>query len=253
MIKSYSGSIYNKSGLLLGNTFGMDVIATQNYGYNLLPYLKFIIDNYFNLPARVAFIKSNIFPRHVDRFLFANLIKSHESFVPLADQRGWAGVRWPQSFCSGDNLLCELNNSWYRFKHQRHYFVNYNEFYKTFFDYEFTGIPRYLRFAPGANYIVSLERIMRCSQIYYRNLESILSGSPFACECHYLERSLAMLWDSRIPLSRKSESMALDLTELALKCKSALRRDSKILHQAKSATIKAVGFLADIGSNFNSI
>ena len=237
-------TIYNKSGQSLKSGPNRVCIPIKNYGYNLAAYLLFIIDNYENLPERIAFIKGNIIPRHISKAFFMKSIRRKESFIPLADQRNWHGIRWPQAFSSGDNMLYEVNNSWYRFKHQRSYFSNFNEFYNVFFDATATGLPRYVRFAPGANYVVSRKRILRCSQWFYRNLLDILRATPLACECHYLERALGMIWDSRIPLAQQANSGPLDLERLAQQCRQATREDHQLLHQARSALLKAGGWLA---------
>ena len=237
-------TIYNKSGQSLKSGPDRVCIPIENYGYNLTAYLLFIIDNYDNLPERIAFIKGNITPRHVSKEFFIHSIRSEGSFMPLADQNNWRGIKLTQSFSSGDNMLYEVNNSWYRFKHHRSYFSNFNEFYNDFFDATATGLPRYVRLAPGANYIVSRKRILRCSQWFYRNLLDILRATSLACECHYLERALGMIWDSRIPLAQQANSGPLDLERLAQQCLQAIREDHKFLHQAKSALLKSGGWLA---------
>ena len=243
-INTHPTTIYNKSGQSLASDHNRICIPIENYGYNLTAYLLFIINHYENLPERIAFIKGNIIPRHISKDFFIDSIKSKGSFIPLADQNNWRGIKWPQSFSSGDNMLYELNNSWYRFKHKRSYFANFNEFYKVFFDASYTGLPRYVRFAPGANYVVSRKRILRCSKWFYRNLLNILRTTSLACECHYLERALGMIWDSRIPLAPQANSGPLDLERLAQQCRQAIREDHQLLHQAKSALLKAGGWLS---------
>jgi len=44
-----------------------------NVGYNIYPYLKYIVDNYETMPDVVVFCKNNVFGRHVSRATFARL------------------------------------------------------------------------------------------------------------------------------------------------------------------------------------
>ena len=200
-------TIYNKSGAGIKPRKNANIVNIENHGYNIYSYLSFIIDNYDKIPERVAFIKSNIYPRHITKELFSSYIASDEDFIPLTNKVNWQGLRWPQSFSGEDNMLYELNNSWYRYRHKPSYYSNYNEFFQEYFDDSVVrGGPVYLRFAPGANYIVSRDRILKGTKWFYKNLRDTVKGYQLSCESHYIERSLGLIWDSNIKFSEKSQS-----------------------------------------------
>ena len=237
-IKGYEYTLYNKSGQSLGEDLDRIAIEIENTGYNLSSYLCYIITNYSDLPYRVAFVKSDIFPRHVSKRFFSELIHSRRDFVPVADYRAWKEIRWPSAFAGHDNMLYEINNSWYRFKHQRKYFYNYNEFLGYFFGINACSAPVYLRFAPGGNYLVSRERILRHSKTFYENLLKIISGIPLACESHYLERSLAMIWDSGVKSIERPLISSSALRELELDCQQKITKDYQWRHHLKSIALR---------------
>ena len=72
-IKKENYIIYNKSGNNIDHITD-NYISINNVGYNIYSYLKFIIDNYENLPNVIVFCKDNIFTRHLNIELFLKLI-----------------------------------------------------------------------------------------------------------------------------------------------------------------------------------
>ena len=73
-IKKDKYIIYNKSGKNIDHITN-NYISIKNVGYNIYSYLKFIINNYDNLPSVIVFCKDNIFTRHISIELFLRLIK----------------------------------------------------------------------------------------------------------------------------------------------------------------------------------
>ena len=80
-IKKENYIIYNKSGNNI-DQITSNYISIDNVGYNIYSYLKFIIDNYENLPSVIVFCKDNIFTRHISIELFLKLIH-RKSFTSL--------------------------------------------------------------------------------------------------------------------------------------------------------------------------
>jgi hypothetical protein len=230
--------IYNKSGRSLGQELDSRAITVENIGYNLSSYLRYIISNYSSLPSRVAFVKSDIFPRHISESYFKKTIQSARDFVPLADHRTWEGMNWPASYAGYDNMLYEINNSWYRFHHERIYFSTFNAFLYFFFAVDESSTPQYLRFAPGGNYIVSRERIRSHSITFYQNLLDIISSTQRACENHYLERSLGIIWDSAIESKQRKRLSPTVLKELHLTCQQEVASDYRWRHRLRSLRLK---------------
>ena len=139
--------VYNKSGEKLPKE--INHVNIKNLGYNLYSYLKFIIDNYNDLPDTIVFCKDNIFRRHIEFDLFKNLLKRN-TFTSIEENSN--KNEFPIVLKTSDSGFTEINSSWYRNKYPRLFFKDFNYFYQ----YIFKNVekPLFLRFAPGANYIV---------------------------------------------------------------------------------------------------
>jgi hypothetical protein len=167
-----------------------------NIGYNIYAYLKFIIDEYDALPDVVVFCKNSIYPRHMRESEFARLC-SRRVFTPLVDRTYWTQLAFPVStICSDDGYL-EINDSHYSRGRKGRYFSHFNDFYNFVFDGG--ARPGYLKFAPGANYVVPRENILLRSRVFYQNLLTLIAYEPLALECFFVERALEMIWTSALP------------------------------------------------------
>jgi hypothetical protein len=148
----------------------------------------------------VIFIKGNTFPRHVSKQYF-DRIMNNEYFTPI-EESSRHEEQWPVSFNLSDGGFCEVNNSWYLGLDGYHpvkYFTNFNNFLKYCF--KDPVIPRYVRFAPGANYIVPKANILKLPKQFYENLQTFVSHHQLAGEAHICERALHTLWTSNFELS----------------------------------------------------
>lgn len=201
--------IYSK-GQSIGDEF-KNVIHLDNVGYNIYSYLTYIIEHYECLPEKIIFCKNNIMQRHVSKSIFEEQCLRDE-FTPLEDPSFWDRLTFPASFILNDGGYVELNNNWYADKYERKYFSSFNKFYQFIFQAE--QVPVYLRFAPGANYVVPKVCILKRSKNFYINLRRFVSHSQFSCESHYIERSLVSIWHSEIPGSTFMQSV-LDEPSLA--------------------------------------
>lgn len=173
------------------------VKVTPNIGYNVYDYFTFIIDNYDNLPDCTIFTKGNVFPRHVMKEYF-DRIMNNSCFTPIEDYR-MHRVYWPICFFSSDGGFCEINNSWYLHHFTTKYFNDYNEFLR--FCFKEPVIPRYIRFAPGGNYIVPKENILKLPKVFYENLRTFVSHCSWPGEAHIIERALYTLWTSNFEIN----------------------------------------------------
>lgn len=175
------------------------VIKSPHLGHNIRDYATFIIDHYENLPEVTIFATGNVFPRHVFQDHFDRIANS-ALFNPIEDRRKWK-ESWPTSFFSSDGGYCEINNSWYLEFHPTKYFNDYNDFSR--FCYKDPVIPRYIRFAPGANYSVPKCNILKLPKVFYQNLQTFVSHCETAIpgESHIIERALFTLWTSNFELA----------------------------------------------------
>ena len=202
-------TIYDRSEVSTLSKNDPRVIQSPNVGYNLYDYFTFIIDHYDNLPDCTIFAKGNVFPRHITREYFDN-IANNTFFTPIEDYR-MHKEQWPVCFFSSDGGFCEINNSWYLRHHKTKYFHSYNDFLK--FCFVDPIIPRYIRFAPGANYIVPKANIRKLPKIFYENLKFFISYAKLPGEAHIIERMLHTLWTSTFDVH---PSMLTALTESSL-------------------------------------
>ena len=142
----------------------MNISRGQIGGYNINEYLSYIISNYHNLPDIMVFIKGNIINRHVSLDFLKRVI-DNKYFTSIEEWNKdiFNKIHFvnKSSFISADGGWLELNNSWYlnKKKHPNKYFNNFN----TFMNFIFKSYinPRYIRFCPGANYILPKYNILK--------------------------------------------------------------------------------------------
>jgi len=213
--------VYNKSGEKLPKE--INHVNIRNLGYNLYSYLKFIIDNYNDLPETIVFCKDNIFRRHIDFDLFKNLLKRN-TFTSMEENSH--KNEFPIFLKTSDSGFTEINSSWYRNKYPRLFFKDFNYFYQYIF--ENVEKPLFVRFAPGANYIVPKNNILLRSKNFYKNLLTFVSHSQYSCESHFLERSLFVIWNSNLESSHKMDEV-IDNNEieyLKTKCLKLIEKEN---------------------------
>lgn len=194
-----------------------NIVKSSINGYNIYDYLTFIIDYYELLPNVIVFCKGNTFPRHVSKDKFKQLVQL-KCFAPIEDwkshDQNQPSLHNGIAMFSSDGGWMEYNNSWY-LNHPNHpikYFSNYNDFIQyCFVD---AVIPKYLRFPPGANFVVPKEYIYKYDKIFYKNLRLFVEHSQLSGESHLLERSLYTIWMSNYEIT---ENMKIDLSTLIKK------------------------------------
>ncbi|HTK33043.1 MAG TPA: DUF3431 domain-containing protein [Candidatus Paceibacterota bacterium] len=175
------------------------VRKAPNLGYNSYDYFTYIIDNYENLPDVVIFAKAWTWPRHVTKEFF-DRVMNNKTLTPLTDYRMHAD-RWPYGFFSPEGLVCELNTDIFLSHPDRptKYVHGFNDFLR--FCFKEPLIPRYRMFAPGGDYIVPKEHILKLPKVVYENLRLFMSHDKHAGETHIIERAMMILWTGNFELS----------------------------------------------------
>ena len=56
--------------------------------------------------------------------------------------------------------------------------------------------PEFIRFCPGANYIIPRNNILKYDLVFYKNLKYIINYAQLSGESHILERALFSIWNS---------------------------------------------------------
>lgn len=180
--------VYDKTGQLPETD---KVIHQSNVGYNIYDYCYFIINNYENLPDICVFIKANVF-KHCKEETFKKLI-ANDYFTPLEDYSD--SPITAAHIKDKDGGYMEINNSWYIYSHMQtfgaetnRYFRSYNQFLETMF--ENPKYPTFIRFAPGANYIVPKKNILFYSLDFWKKLMGCVDYHQIPTEAHIIERAL---------------------------------------------------------------
>lgn len=183
-----------------------NIINGDPNGYNISDYMQFIIDHYDNLPDVVAFLKGNTIGRHVSEEYF-NRVINNKCFTCLEDWKehdpNQAALQNGYAMFSCEGGWMEMNDSWYlnHPKHPTKYFRSYN----NFLDFCFTDAvhPRYVRFPPGANFIVPKEYILKYDKIFYENLRTFTRHARVSGEGQMIERALYTIWMCNYQVSQR--------------------------------------------------
>jgi len=183
-------TIYDRSD---DNSFVSELkhIKSPNVGYNIYDMFTFIIDNYNNLPDVITFCKGNIFPRHMGREKFEELMNNN-FFTPLFDYT-LHSPNMPVCMFSSDGIWSEINNNWYMNEGRPiKYFTRYNDFLDFIFINPIK--PNYITFCPGGNYVVPKNYILKYNIEFYINLRKFVSHAKLSAESHIIERALYTIW-----------------------------------------------------------
>jgi len=160
-----------------------DAIISPNIGSDLYDKFSYIIDNYDNLPEVAVYTKANLFdyikPREFEK------IKDNKTFTPILSQDHHTYL--PICWYNDKGMYCEINNYWYLNEHPAKYAKEIIELFEM-------DERQYNEFAPGSNYILPKENILKYPKELYEKLRSYLDWSVYPGDCQLLERNLYYLW-----------------------------------------------------------
>ncbi len=174
--------VYDRSDGYLFYDVKMKTIKVPNLGSDISDKFKFIIENYDNLPDIAVYTKANLF-KYITKQEF-DQIKDNKVFTPILTQNH----QTRKEVCYyKDRMYYEVNNYWYLIAHPARYKKEIVEFF---------GMDKreYNAFAPGSNYIVPKENILKHSKETYKLLKSYLDWTVYPGDAQLLERNLYYLW-----------------------------------------------------------
>jgi hypothetical protein len=151
-------------------------------GSDLFDKFTYIIDNYDNLPDVAVYTKANLFdfikPREFKK------IKNNKTFTPILSQEHhtYKPICWYE-----EGMYCEKNDYWYLSPHPAKWAKQIKDFFKM-------DERAYNKFAPGSNYILPKENILKYSKSVYQELRSYLEWDRYPGDAMLLERNLWYLW-----------------------------------------------------------
>lgn len=157
-------------------------IVVPNIGSDLYDKFTFIIDNYDNLPDVAVYTKCNLF-KYITKEEF-DKVKDNKTFTPLLTQNHetYLPVCWYEN-----GIYCETNDYFYLNPHPAKYAKEIMDIFKM-------GERYYNKFAPGSNYILPKENILKHPKELYEKLRGFLDWSVYPGDAQLLERNLYYLW-----------------------------------------------------------
>lgn len=178
-LKDYSNDyvLYDRSEIPIKGA-----IIVPNVGSDIYDKFTYIIDNYDNLPDVAVYTKANIFQYiSVEEF---DKMKDNKVFTPILTQ---FHVTYMPVCYYENGMYYEINNRWYLYAHPARYT-------EELFDMLGLRDKEYLCFAPGSNYIVPKENILKHTKAFYEKLKGYLGWARYPGECQIIERALYYIW-----------------------------------------------------------
>lgn len=158
-------------------------IVVPNIGSDLYDKFTYIIDNYDSLPDVAVYTKANLF-KYITKEEF-DVVKDNKTFTPIftKNHQEKPGVSYYK-----DDIYWEVNNLWYLGAHP----ITHDPYELM----EFTGIGgmEHVPFAPGSNYTLTKEDILKHPLGFYIKLKSYLEDAIYPGEAMIIERSLYTIW-----------------------------------------------------------
>lgn len=160
-------------------------VVVPNIGSDLYDKFTYIIDNYDNLPDVAVYTKANLF-KYITKEEF-DKIKDNKTFTPIltTNHEEKLNVSYYK-----DDIYWEINNGWYLGAHPTKNKMTSWELPTIL------GIDQmqYVPFAPGSNYILPKENILKHPKKFYELLRSYLDWAVYPGEAQIIERGLYTLW-----------------------------------------------------------
>ncbi len=183
----------------------LNIINSNNYGYNIYDYLTYIIDNYQELPPVIVFMKGNTIGRHVSEECFKKLV-NNKYFTCIEDFKyhdpNQKSLKNGNAYITCEGGWMEKNTNWYirDHRHPIKFFDSYNSFLSfCFIDPVY---PKYIRFPPGGCYIVPKQQLLKYEITFYKNLREFVSYARIPCEGLMIERALYTIWNCNFEVSK---------------------------------------------------
>ncbi len=162
-------------------------IQVLNIGSDIYDKFTYIIDNYDNLPDVAVYTKANLW-KYITKEEFDE-VKDNTVYTPLLTKhhKVYANDEGPVCFYDNNGMFNEINNFWYLYPHPAKFAPKWIEQF---------GLDKklYLTFAPGSNYILPKENILKHPKSLYEELRSYLDWDVYPGDAQICERCLHFLW-----------------------------------------------------------
>lgn len=166
-------------------------IVVPNLGSDISDKLRFIIDNYDSLPDIAVYAKANLF-KYVSKEEF-DLIKDNKVFTPILtkNHRTYSDERGVVCYYK-DGIYYERNDLWFLNAHPGK--DNTPKYIGRLMGLLGIWEIQYVPFAPGSNYILPRETILKHPKEFYIKLRSYLDWAIYPGEAMIIERGLYNIW-----------------------------------------------------------
>jgi len=160
---------------------GANVVA--NIGTDIFDKFTYIIEKYDNLPPVMLLAKANLF-KYITPEEF-ELVKNNSFFTPLLTM--YHETKEDVSYYE-NGIYWEVNNKWYLGAHPTKYDPD--------MIMREMGIDKlkYIPFAPGSNYIVTRQNVMKKPKEWYIKMRDYLGWAVYPGEAQIVERGLYTIW-----------------------------------------------------------
>lgn len=167
-----------------------NAIIVPNIGTDLYDKFTFIIDNYDNLPDVAVYTKCNLF-KYMPKEEF-DKVKDNKTFTPLLtkNHKVYSDAQGPVCYYDSQGMFNEINNFWYLNPHP----VKDTKSFTELTDILQMRNRYYNAFAPGSNYILPKENILKHPKSFYEKLRSFLEWDRYPGEAQIIERNLYYIW-----------------------------------------------------------
>ena len=186
--------IYDKAHRFIENK---KIKHQKNVGENIYDFYDFVCENYENLPDIMIFCKGDVIPRHCSVEKFEKIVNSNK-FVTIENY-----ARNVQSYSKGVHFYVDENDQYHennlevdnvvRSIHKSKYAHSFKELIDGIFInpiYE-----NYIKFPPGANFIISKNEILRFNKKFYEKMKNLVSWEIRPGEAFLLERALCTIFE----------------------------------------------------------
>lgn len=174
--------VFDRSDDEIERTFPCKVIRTRNIGNVDFDKLGYLVENYDSLPDIFLWGKTNLW-KYISTEEFAALPKG--TFTPLLTQNHQEreGISFYKDGMYHEYANVHTYGSWIGARN-----------WKEWASYFHLPIEETIPFAPGGNYILTRERVLRHPRELYATMRAMLPYSKLPGEAHLAERSYFYLW-----------------------------------------------------------
>lgn len=168
-------------------------LRSPNVGENIYDMMRFIVENYDNLPDVSVFIKGNLFSRPEEKG-GEGYYTTKERFIRALQANYFLPIeRYHPSTSFNINAGGYIEPAWYQHQAPSKYFISYSQLMELLFEDPIS--PEFIRFAPGGNYIVPKGNILKFSKKLYEKLMKYCAHCEIVCaEAYLIERALYAIW-----------------------------------------------------------